>query len=203
MPNIDAGLKHLTKNDPVLKNLIIKIGHFEPIYLPLSIESLFKIILSQSLSKEAAEKIFLRFKILIDNDYSISNIFSLDNSSFRKIGLSNQKINTIKETAQVLSHDDLDFQKLISLNDDEIMRILTKINGIGFWTVQMFLIFCLKRLDILPINDIWLLNSIKNQYRLRKLPTTEKLAQLSEKWAPYRTIASWYLWKAHYSEAKL
>lgn len=97
----------------------------------------------------------------------------------------------------------MDFERLISMKDDKITEILTGINGIGMWTVQMFLIFCLKRLDILPLNDIWLLNSIKRNYKLRKLPTTEKLEQISKNWSPYKTIASWYLWKSHHSEAKI
>lgn len=102
MPTISAGIKHLMKSDPVLREIIVKTGNYKPNYLPLSVESLCKIIISQSLSKEAAEKIFSRFKILTCGDYSIASFSLLENSALRRIGLSTQKINTIKEIVNTL-----------------------------------------------------------------------------------------------------
>jgi len=205
MPNneIDSAILILKKNDKILKTLIDRVGQYEPKFHNASIKSLYQIIISQSLSKEASEKIFNRFETLVGIDCVPKQIIALSNSELRKIGLSQQKIKTIKTLSKLVISQKITIEYLIRVSDEDIINSLTSIKGIGIWSAQIFLIFCLKRMDILPLNDVWLSRSIQREYNMTSLPTPSKIERIGQKWKPYRSIAAWYLWKGYSSEARI
>src|SRR4029077_11962327 len=90
----------------------------------------------------------------------------------------------------------LDLDTIDTLEDEEVITQLTRIKGIGRWSAEMFLMFRLHRPDVLPVGDLGIVNAIQRQYRLRKRPTPERIRKLAEKWAPYRSVACWYLWRS-------
>jgi len=197
-----VALTYLQKNDPVLKKIIKKIGYYKPKYFEPNLCSLYKIIISQGLSKEAAEKIIQRFfkngKVCNHNRLSMMKV-----QTGRKIGLSVQKIKTIKKVAKQIHNGVLDYSSISKLSDDEIIKLLTTIKGVGPWTAHIFLIFCLRRPDILPVGDIWFAKSIEKEYNFDSTPTNEMISEIASKWKPYRTIGTWYLWKSYYTESRI
>lgn len=203
MTNFDIALTHLQKNDPVLKKIIKKIGYYKPKYFEPNLCSLYKIIISQGLSKEASEKIIQRFFSKMGKDCNHYQLSMMKVQTGRKIGLSISKIKTIKKIAKQIHNGSLDFSSISKLSDDEIIKLLTMIDGVGPWTAHMFLIFCLRRLDILPVGDIWFAKSIEKEYNFDSTPTNKVISEIASKWKPHRTIGTWYLWKSYYSEARI
>ena len=110
--------------------------------------------------------------------------------------MSPQKISYIKDLAQRLENGTLDLKRLEKLSDDDAVRELDEVKGVGRWTAEMFLIFMLGRTDVLPVDDLGLQKAAKRMYRLRKLPTRERLERLAERWSPYSSISTLYLWRS-------
>jgi len=159
-------------------------------------ESLVKSIVSQQLSVKAAASIYARFSDLLEQEIIEDNILSKDHEAFRACGLSNQKARYIRNTAEFFKEHDLDDLKLDELSDEEIIKLLTQIKGVGVWTVQMLLIFHLLREDVFPTGDLEIRKQIISHYKVKKegkelYPALEKIAK---KWSPYKSIASRYLW---------
>lgn len=190
---IEIGINHLKSNDHVLSELIDKIGTCLLAPSNSYFISLLRSIVSQQLSVKAAKTIFNNFIANFDN-ISASEIAAADCSVFRKAGISERKKGYIRDLAiqfPSIPTDDFEY-----LPDEEIISILTKINGIGRWSSEMFLIFSLNRLDVLPLKDIGLRNAIQKYYNFSKAPSDSDIKIISAKWIPYRTIAVWYLWQA-------
>jgi len=202
LTNFDTALKHLQNNDPILKKIMKKIGYYKPKYFEPNLCSLYKIIISQGLSKEAADKIIQRF-FKNGKDCNHNKLSMMKVQTGRKIGLSIPKIKTIKKVAKQIHNGALDYSSISKLSDDEIIKLLTTIKGVGPWTVHIFLIFCLRRLDVLPVGDNWFAKSIEKEYNLSNIPTNKIINEIASKWKPYRTIGTWYLWKSYYSEARI
>ena len=153
--------------------------------------SISNLIIEQQISFKAAITIKKRFQHLVKNlDYN--QILNLENDKIQKIGLSYRKVEYIKNTYEFFLKNSIKFD---DLSNEEIIRELTKIKGIGEWTVQMFLIFNFFRQDIFSKKDLALLNSIKKNYFIKDL-TPKKLNYLISKWKPYNTIASLLLWES-------
>ncbi len=114
----------------------------------------------------------------------------------RSAGLSRQKRRYLLDLARKVSNGELDLRRISRLPDEEVIEQLTRVKGIGRWTAEMFLIFCLKRLDVLPVDDLGLQKGVKRAYGFRSLPATRTVRRIGEAWRPYRSIGTWYLWQS-------
>jgi DNA-3-methyladenine glycosylase II len=192
-------LAHLN-SDPVLAELIEKIGpirhrpHRHPPF-----QSLARAIIYQQLSGKAAGTILERFKLLFPNDDFPSTALVAQSSvdHLRSAGLSRPKAGYIIDLAQRCEAGLLpSVEECDDLDDEQIITSLTEIKGVGRWTAEMFLMFNLGRPDILPVLDLGVRRGFQITHRKRKLPTPEQLAQHGARWAPHRTMAARYLWRA-------
>jgi DNA-3-methyladenine glycosylase II len=200
---ISEGKKYLSGNDLVLKDIIKRVGEFRIKPHKNYFETLVDSIVSQQLSIKAAETIFNRFKALFPLNENGSfpkpeEIIIMDSAKIRECGLSNPKVSYVKDLCTKVLDDTIKIHILHKLSDEEIINELVKVKGIGIWTAHMFLMFCLARLNVLPVGDLGLKRAVMINYKLRKFPDENKVAQISKKnnWAPYNTIASWYLWQS-------
>lgn len=153
-------------------------------------ETLTKAVIGQQISVKAATAIYDRLSTQLAS-ISPDNLLKLSESQLRECGLSRQKINYLQNIASAFMDGFLKSEQWHKMNDEQVIKQLTQIKGIGQWTAQMFLIFYLQRPDVLPLKDIGLVNIIKQHYG--NLSTSE-IIKLAEKWQPYRTVAVWYLW---------
>ena len=188
--------RHLTKVDPIMKRLIAKHGHcpiaereFQPFHM------LANSIISQQLSTKAAATIKLRVGELVGVPFQTGRVLSIAPEQLRGAGLSQAKTRYIRELAAHVTDGRLEFQEIISLDDEEVIEKLVIIPGIGRWTAEMFLLFGLKRLDVLAVSDAGLQRAARNLYGKKRKSET-LLPRVAESWRPYRSIASWYLWRS-------
>ncbi len=144
-------------------------------------------IIGQQLSSKAAETIRARV-IAAVGEFSPENILALEDKIFRNTGLSRPKIRYLQALSERVISGQLNFNKLTDLADDEVIDILTEVPGVGRWTAEMFLIFALNRPDVLSLGDAGLRRSTRMLYG-------KELHEVAEPWRPYRSVASWYLWK--------
>jgi DNA-3-methyladenine glycosylase II len=153
-------------------------------------------IVFQQLSGKAAGTIHGRFQGLFGGKTPLpAELASTSDEQLRSIGLSRQKSAYLKDLGSRVALGTLPIETLHELSDEEIISALTQVKGIGRWTAQMFLMFRLGRPDILPELDLGVQKGIQRTYRLRKLPTPERVKKIGAKWAPYRTVGSWYMWR--------
>lgn len=191
-------MQYLSQKDCKLATIINSIGEYSKKTHNDPFESLIQSIISQQLSGKAANAIFNRFKAFYNNTKPNPNqIISIPNETFRtQIGLSLQKIAYIKDLSARVSDGRLNLEVLSELPDEDIINELVKVKGIGRWTAEMFLIFCLGREDIMPVRDLGIRKAMKKLYDLAQLPSPSYILDKSSSWSPYRSIASWYLWKS-------
>ncbi len=193
----ENALTHLSKSDERFKLLIEQFG--KPNYEPETnfLKSLVRSIIYQQLSGKSASAIYNRFIGLFNHGvFPIEkHIMSIPDETYRSIGLSNQKTTYVKEIAIASSNGKLHFDKYSDFPDDEIRDELIQVKGIGPWTIDMFLMFTLNRMDVLPTNDLGIQKGFKIMFNLEELPHPKFMIENSEIWKPYRTIACWYLWK--------
>jgi DNA-3-methyladenine glycosylase II len=189
-------VNHLKKSDPVLCAIIERIGSFRMEYGPPEFHSLAESILYQQLNGRAAATIFKRFTALAGEPLTPEGILKLTDEELRSVGLSKQKSAYLKDLAVKTRDGLLDFTKLQDLPDEEVIKHLTQVKGVGVWTAQMFLMFTMKRPDVLPTGDYGVQAAIKKHYRKRKLPKPKDMEKIAKAWSPYRSIACWYLWKS-------
>lgn len=159
--------------------------------------SLLRSIVSQQLSVKVAKVIWQRFIELFENQYpKAEQVLVTDENELRKIGLSRQKTKYINNVAQFSLSNDISFEHLNKMTDDEIITYLTQIVGIGKWTVQMILMFAMDRPNVFPVDDLGIQNNMKAWYNLKKekKEIKEKLTKIAKKWEPYRTLACKYVW---------
>ena len=188
---IDCAISYLS-NDSKIKSLIEKYDkpHFDTPDYPF--KSLIKYIIYQQLSLQSAKAIYIRFLDIFNNNPKPIIVSDTDTSILKNIGLSKQKIKYINEIANYFLNNEISFFELSNI---EVYNELIKIKGIGPWTIDMFLIFTLHRTDVMPIGDLGIKKGFKVLYELKELPTDEFMLKKAEKWAPYQSIASIYLWK--------
>jgi DNA-3-methyladenine glycosylase II len=158
--------------------------------------TLLRAIVGQQLSAKAAETIFQRVAALHPNGRKIlpEDILKLSDAELRACGLSNAKTAYVKDLAHHVASGAVQLNRLGRRSDDDIIAELTAIKGIGRWTVEMFLLFKLGRPDIWAIDDLGLRNAVKRSYGIE--PTKTALAEVAEPWRPWRSVASWYLWRS-------
>ncbi|MDJ0898172.1 MAG: DNA-3-methyladenine glycosylase [Xenococcus sp. MO_188.B8] len=157
--------------------------------------TLVKAIVGQQISIKAAATICQRLEALIGN-FATEHYLLAKEDDLRQCGLSRPKIRYITNVANALESGKLTPATWSSMGDDEITKQLMSISGIGTWTAQMFLIFHLHRADILPLGDIGLINAIKLHYGSGQDLSKSEIKQLAQVWQPYRTVATWYLWRS-------
>jgi DNA-3-methyladenine glycosylase II len=188
----------LMRRDPVLAPIIsrhgvcgLKTGREGDIFC-----GLVEAIVSQQLSKRAAATIYGRVRALLPNGGppTPEAFLPLSDAALRGAGLSRPKLGYLRDLSQKMLDGSVNAAGLESMTDEEIVQELTKIKGIGRWTVEMLLIFRLTRPDVFPAGDLGIVKAVQKAYNLRRTPDVKRLHAIAERWRPYRSVASWYLW---------
>jgi 3-methyladenine DNA glycosylase/8-oxoguanine DNA glycosylase len=212
---------HLKKSDPLLRAIIERVGPCRMEFGEPTFHSLAEAIVYQQLNGKAAVTIFKRFTALAGDPVKPEGILKLSAEQLRAVGLSKQKSSYLFDMAERAKRGDLDFSKLADMSDDEVIEHLTQVKGVGVWTAHMFLMFTLRRANVLPTGDFGIRMAIHKQYlelatkrkngtgrsknkktitKLPKekitLPTPEQMEKIAKRWEPYRSIACWYLWRS-------
>jgi DNA-3-methyladenine glycosylase II len=196
--NKRKAISHLKKVDPVMLQVIDRIGPctLSPRDQGTHFDAICRSIVFQQLSGKAAGTIHGRFEGLYGGRSPLPvELTETTDEKLRSVGLSRGKSAYLKDLATRVVSGELPVETLHELSDDEVIAALTRVKGIGRWTAQMFLMFRLGRPDVLPDLDLGIQKGIQRAYRLRKLPSPERVKKIGAKWAPYRTIASWYMWR--------
>lgn len=194
---LKTGARVLTTADPILAN-VIKNAPL-PTLLPHQnyYQSLVESIISQQLSVKAAATILERFVALFPGGFPTpEEILDKDIETYRSVGLSRQKATYIVDLAQKVIDETIVFDQLDTLSNDEVIKELIQVKGVGVWTVHMFLMFCMGRLDVLPVGDLGIKNGIQRLYNFEDKPTETEMITLAQtnNWHPYESLASWYIW---------
>jgi 3-methyladenine DNA glycosylase/8-oxoguanine DNA glycosylase len=187
---------HLKKSDPVLRSIIESVGACRMEFGPPEFASLAESIVYQQLHGKAAATIFKRFAAAAGVPLTPAGILKLSDEQLRAVGLSKQKSSYMKDLAIKTRDGLLDFSKLPGMPDQEVIKHLTQVKGIGVWTAHMFLIFTLQREDVLPTGDYGVQAAMKKHYRKRKMPKPKDMEKIARAWSPYRSVACWYLWRS-------
>jgi len=191
-----AAISHLKKSDPIMRGIIARVGPCRIEYGPPEFHSLAEAIVYQQLNGKVAVTIFKRFAALAGDPVTPNGILKLNESQLRSVGLSKQKSSYLRDMAERAARGELDFSKLHELSDEEVINHLTQVKGVGTWTAQMFLMFTLRRPNVLPTGDFGVQMAIKKHYRKRKLPKPAQMEKIARSWEPYRSVACWYLWRS-------
>ena len=196
-----SAARHLARVDPAMGRLIRKVGPFTiaPNSRRSPFESLARAIAYQQLHGRAAESILRRFIALFPGRRfpKPEELLAMKSEVIRKAGLSRSKTAALQDLAAKTLDGTVPTNRVIrSLDDEAIVERLIAVRGIGRWTVEMLLIFQLGRPDVLPIDDFGVRNGFRIVYGLREMPTPKEVLRHGERWKPYRTAASWYLWRA-------
>ena len=194
---------HLRKADPVMRAIIDQVGAYRIQFRDPDFETLVKSIIYQQLSGRVAGVIFGRVTDAAGGRLTPEGILKLRPVRMRTLGLSGQKTVYIRDLARHTRDGRLAFEELARLPDEAVIERLTEVKGIGVWTAHMFLIFALRRPNVLPTGDLGIRNAIRKAYGLLELPKPAEMETLSEPWRPYRTVACWYLWRSLEPNANL
>ncbi|QVK17008.1 DNA-3-methyladenine glycosylase 2 family protein [Mycoplasmatota bacterium] len=186
-------INYLKKKDQLLGAAIERIGKIDREVTKDPFEGLIGSIISQQISKKAAKTVWNRFAELITK-ITPENIIKANDEDIQKCGMTNRKVYYIKEIATAAIKGEIDFTKLNTLSDQEIINKLTKLHGVGVWTAEMLLIFSLNRPDIVSYNDLAIRRGMMNLYGLKTL-TKEQFQQYKNRYSPYGSVASLYLWE--------
>jgi DNA-3-methyladenine glycosylase II len=197
MTNNRKPLLHLKKSDPVLRAIIERVGKYSIEYREPAFQTLVRSIVYQQLSGKAAGTIFRRLAEAVGVEpFTPEAILKLSPRRMQSLGLSRQKRDYIRDLAKRTVTGEIDFAAFQELEDAAIVEQLTAVKGVGVWTVQMFLIFALKRPNVLPTGDLGVRTAIKRAYGLEAMPKPSDVARIAEPWHPYCSVASWYLWRS-------
>lgn len=195
---LKAARAHLQTSDSLLAQVIAEAPLPDIVPHKNYYQKLVESIISQQLSVKAAATILRRFIELFDDENfpAPDQILAKTVDELRSVGLSRQKISYIQDIARRVIDGSVQFNHLDALSNEAIVSELTKIKGVGEWTVHMFLIFCMGRLDVLPTGDLGIKNAARTVYGLSEKPTAEVLQKIAidQCWHPYESVASWYLW---------
>jgi DNA-3-methyladenine glycosylase II len=187
---------HLKKSDPILRSIIERVGPCRMEFGPPEFSSLAEAIVYQQLNGRAADTIFKRLAALAGEPLTPDGILKLTDAQMRGVGLSKQKSAYLKDLAAKTHDGTLDFARLAHASDEDVIEHLTQVKGIGVWTAHMFLMFSLRRPNVLPTGDYGVQVAVKKHYKKRKLPKPKDMAKIAKCWEPYRSIACWYLWRS-------
>ncbi len=213
---------HLKKSDPVMRGIVERIGACKMQFGEPTFHSLAEAIVYQQLNGKAAVTIFKRFAALAGEPLTPEGILKLTPEQLRSVGLSKQKSSYLFDMSERADRGDLNFSRLSEMSDDEIIEHLTQVKGVGVWTAHMFLMFTLRRPNILPVGDFGVRMAMYKNYLEKRaarngsggvgdgkksqqlkpkkvkivLPTPDQMQKIAKRWEPYRSIACWYLWQS-------
>ncbi|HYI91972.1 MAG TPA: DNA-3-methyladenine glycosylase [Bryobacteraceae bacterium] len=190
-------ITHLKRCDPVMAAIIERIGPCRIPYTEPVFESLARAIVYQQLSGKAAATIFGRFVAAAGGEpLTPKKVLRLTFDETRALGLSSQKATYVRDLAEKTASKDIVFDRFETMTNDEITASLIQVKGIGVWTVQMFLMFSLRRPDVLPCGDLGIRNAVQKAYGLKEPVSPAQIEKIGANWRPYCSIASWYLWRS-------
>jgi DNA-3-methyladenine glycosylase II len=194
---VDTALRRLRRADPVLRGVIDAVGPFGLKLQTRRFESLARAIVAQQISGAAARSIWKRLAMSVHpRRVTAESLADLDDLSLRTAGVSPQKFSYLRDLQEQVNTKQVRLQRLHLLSDEEVIEELVAIKGIGVWTAQMFLMFSLGRLDVLPHQDLGIRAAIKRLYGFAELPNRVECETIASPWRPYATIACWYLWRS-------
>jgi DNA-3-methyladenine glycosylase II len=174
-----------------------RVGPFRPVIRTNRFAALLHAIIAQQVSTRAAEAIFNRLKeALGSSDLTAERLRVMPPTTLRAAGLSAAKARYVLDLAERVYRGDVRLDLLHDLSDAEVIALLTKVHGIGVWTAEMFLIFCLGRPDVLPTGDLGLRTAVQRLDGLQQLPSPPQVRERGSIWAPFRSVATWYLWQS-------
>jgi DNA-3-methyladenine glycosylase II len=192
---IQRGIRHLRKTDPIMRDVIRRAGPFKLNLRHDRFYALALAIVSQQISGKAARSIWEKLKT-IAAPLSAERIRQLTVDDLRLAGLSKQKASYLIDLSNHVFDGRLRLHHMGRLSDDAVIEALVAVKGIGVWTAQMFLIFSLGRLDVFPHADLGVRMAIQKLYELDELPNRETSHRIAERWRPYASIATWYCWRS-------
>jgi DNA-3-methyladenine glycosylase II len=196
----------LMRRDPVLAAIIKRHGPCELGAVRDRFDHfamLVRAIVFQQLSTKAATTIHGRLVAYMpESKPTAAALAAVTEEQFRAAGISRQKVGYLRDLSERVLSGALPLESVDAMSDEEVVVALTQVKGIGRWTAEMFLIFRLQRPDVLPVGDLGIVTAIQKAYRLRKKPTSDRMRKLGEAWRPYRSIATWYLWRSLDNEVK-
>ena len=196
-------IEHLKNADPVLAAIIEQIGPYGIKFFEPDFETLVRSIVSQQLSGKVAKTIYGRLIAATGGKLTPETLLKLRPAKMRALGLSRQKIEYIRDLARHARSGKVDFARLPKCTDDEVIEHLTAVKGIGVWTAHMFLIFALRRENVLPVGDLGIRAAIRKAYGMPELPKPTEVETIGRNWHPYCSVASWYLWRSLENNAGL
>jgi DNA-3-methyladenine glycosylase II len=190
-------INHLKKADPVLAAIIQKAGPYRATYMEPVFQTLVRSIVYQQLSGKAAMTIFKRLAEAAKvTPLTPEAILKMRPQRMRTLGLSKQKTVYIRELAKLTRDGNIQFERLPEMEDAAIIETLTRVKGVGVWTVQMFLMFALQRPNVMPVGDLGVRVAMKKDYGLAELPKPQEMESIAAAWHPFSSIASWYMWRS-------
>jgi len=192
----EAARRHLMRSDPVMRAIVRKVGPLAIEARGLPYQSLTRAILYQQLAGPAAAAIERRFLALYGGRIpKPAQLAMATDEELRVAGISRQKAGYLRSIGEHFANGHLSDRKLMRMQDEEIIEAVTQIKGVGRWTADMLLMFCIGRPDVLPVDDLGIQNAMKVAYGLDSLPKAEEMLEIAEAWRPYRSAGSWYLWR--------
>lgn len=188
----------LARRDPVLGSIIRRYStrtHLERSAMD-PFAALVRTITAQQISTRAAATIHGRLLALMPTGVQPDTLLALTDDQLRQAGLSRQKALYVRDLATKAASGELALHTLHELSDEDVVEAIIKVKGLGRWSAEMFLMFRLRRPDVLPVDDLGIVTAIQRLYGLRKRPKPDRIRKIGEAWRPYRTVACWYLWRS-------
>jgi DNA-3-methyladenine glycosylase II len=192
----EDALKHLAVADARLAAIIKSVGACEIRMRMDPFQSLVEAIIYQQLAGNAADAIYGRFVKIYGRFPRPSQLLATKDAKLRASGLSGRKVEYLKDLSLRVSDGRLKIALLLEMPDEQVIEQLVQVKGIGRWTAEMFMIFCLGRQDVLPVGDLGLRKAMQKTYLLDDLPSPESMREIARPWKPYCSIATWYMWKS-------
>ncbi len=194
---IKSALRHLRSSDPVMREVIRRVGPFTLKLQRNRFQILVRSIISQQISTSAARSIRKRVAALVaPQQITTKSIGALSLDDLRTAGVSNQKGTYLLDLVDKVENGQVRLRQIGRMHDEQVIEELVQVKGIGRWTAQMFLIFCLGRPDVFPHDDLGIRSALRDLYGLRELPNKEQSHRIAECWKPYASFASWYCWRS-------
>ncbi len=195
-----TALRHVKKADPKLAGVIEEAGAFDIESRGGAFKSLARAVFFQQLAGAAARAIMGRVLATLETDeerwYEPARFLQATDEELRTAGLSRQKTTYLRDLSEKFGSGELSEDEFDDLDDEAVIERVTLVKGIGRWTAEMFLMFSLGRPDVLPVGDLGVQRGMEVAYGLKELPKPDKMREIAEPWRPYRSVGSWYMWRA-------
>jgi DNA-3-methyladenine glycosylase II len=191
-------LAHLKSADPVLCRIIDTVGPYRMEYAEPDFTALARSIVYQQLNGRAASTIYSRLERAVARAGKLSprSILKMEVEELRTFGLSQGKAKYVLDLAAKTVSKEVEFGKLADMSDEEVVAHLTKVKGVGVWTAHMFLMFAMRRPNVLPVGDYGIRSAIKKAYALEEMPKPGEMEEIARGWHPYCSVACWYMWRS-------